>query len=647
MTSGFLALARPFLDQGVLAPAEVHTIALVAPRFGEEDPVRMLGLAFAARGPRVGHVGVDLLSVARTVDDERAPRSDDAAAARTALPWPEPHDWLERTLSSPLILGSAALLVAEEVDGRTLLSTRRMHTEEARLASALSARARLRAPTRARVTGIDSVLARLFPGAATGEGAAAVRLAEASRLAIVVGGPGTGKTFSIARLLAALLEADHELTVRLAAPTGKAAVRMREALREAADPKASPSLEVDEDLRARLSGLEAATLHRLLGVRPDGSVRHGPSDRIAADVLIIDEASMIDLVLMRQLLEAIGDDTRLILLGDRDQLASVEAGTVLADIVDAPSMAEKVQRFTRSQRFAGAPDVARVAACLQGRKQSDEAEREQVARAVEVMTGRAHAPEERHPGARIRWLGGPARTEGRPLATPTEAQLDALVSPYVGGFELLDAEGGARHVPGYASLLTDATRNGSSLDDRRLQLALLEALDRYRVLTVHRRGPLGVTQLDEALGARVRAHLGGGASSRRHWSGRPILITENAYELRLMNGDVGLVLRVAQGFVAVFRDEQDEAGVRAVPVSRLPAHEGALAMTIHKSQGSQFDRVALVLAGRASPIQTRELVYTGVTRAKNQLTWLGDEDELTHGLLRRIERLGGLRAKLG
>lgn len=655
MSGDLFALARPFLDAGVLAPSDVHAVALVAPRFGETDAVRMLGLAFAVRAPRVGHAGVDLRRVATQVDAERtmlAARvegSDEALeSALAALPWPHPRAWHDATVVSPLVApptGPLVPFVAQDVGDRTLLLTRRMYREQEMLADALLRRAKLPVPDRARIADLDATLARLFPDDPDGESARAVRLAANERLAIVVGGPGTGKTYSITRLLAALLASDPSLVVRLAAPTGKAAVRMREAIREG-----KRSLDAAPPVLASLNVLDATTLHRLLGMRPDGTTRHGRADPIPADVVVVDEVSMVDLALMRRLVEAVHDDARLVLLGDRDQLASVEAGCVLADLVGDGAMEAHVQSFTRTRRFATAPDVALIASCLQGHAPSAAAERDRVVRAVSVFAGRAHADAERHPTRRVTWLGAPETRGARPFAHPTDAQLDALAAPYVDGFDLLEPDGAIARVPGYAALLrrelSSSGTYSAAVADPLLQRTLLDALDRYRVLAVHRRGPLGVAALDRAMALRVRALLGVRDDGPRHWIGRPILVTENAYDVALMNGDVGLVLPTPSGLAAVFPHERP-GEIRAVALSRLPAHDGALAMTVHKSQGSQFDRVALVLAGRPSPIETRELVYTGVTRAKNQLAWLGDERELADALERRVERASGLRAMLG
>lgn len=652
--------ARPFVDAGVLTASDLYAVALVAPRFGETSAERMLGLAFAVRAPRVGHAGVELLRVSEQVDTERAMRDEPEATERgsepdrgaASLPWPPALAWRDATFASPLVgepAGPLTPFVTQQTDRGALLLTRRMYREQELLAGSLLERAKLSVPAGAQIAELDQVLARLFPDEPDGEGARSVRLAARERLALVVGGPGTGKTFSITRLLAALLGARPELVISLAAPTGKAAVRMREAIREGVSLGATPPLAVPAPISEALGALEASTLHRLLGVRPDGSARHDARNPLPADVVVVDEVSMIDLTLMRRLVEAVREDARLVLLGDRDQLASVEAGSVLADLVDAPRLTSHVERFTISRRFATAPDVALIAARLQGRAASAEEERARLDVALAVFSGREHAEKERHPGARVRWLGAPEPATSSRAARPTDEQLDLLAEPYLEGFEWLAEDGRAHHLDGYAKLLRETWsrpngRHRAAEPD--FQRELLGALERYRVLSVHRRGPLGVERLERALAQRVREFLGEPPGRGAHFIGRPIIVTENAYDVELMNGDVGLVLPTLSGRVAAVFLHERAGKVRAVDLSRLPAHEGALAMTVHKSQGSQFDRVAMVLAGKRSPIETRELVYTGVTRAKNQLAWLGDLAELREALERRIERASGLGALL-
>ena len=641
--AAFLDRAQPFLKAGVLDASDIHAIALTAPRFGEDDIERMLGLAFAARAPRVSHPGVDL----RTLRQHIVIETDEP------LPWPsDPDAWARRTLASPMVGSPDDLLkpfVAQprrSAPDAPLLLTRRMYVEQQRVAGAIAARAAHELSDAAHIDDLDATLARLFPSSAgtdgpDGEAARAVRLAATRALALIVGGPGTGKTFSVTRLLAALMQG-RALSVALAAPTGKAAARMREAIREATDATAQPVLDVSDDVRARLQALPATTLHRLVGVRPDGSSRHTAANPIAAQLVIVDEVSMVDLTMMRRLVEAVHPDARLVLLGDRDQLASVEAGCVLADLVPATGtapLAGNTQTFTRSRRFESAPDIALIAACLQSyaTRHPDLPSGDPpaaLARAIEVFSGARHASQETQPEWRIERLGAPDRSDR--YAKPAAQQLTRLAAPYL---------------EGYAEALIAALGDGQQVDDPQWQRELLAVFDRYRVLAVHRRGPLGVQQLEQALAKRIRDAIDAGRGDRAHrrsidlgeghWVGRPILITENAYDIGLMNGDVGIVLPLADGAAGVFPHETP-GEVRCVALSRLPPHEGALAMTVHKSQGSQFDHVALVLAGRDSPIQTRELIYTGVTRAKQRLSWLGDLDELRIALARQVRRESGL-----
>lgn len=661
----------------MLSLADLHAIALTAPRFGETDTERMLGLAFAVRAPRISHPGVDLTTIARQADPETAEPADIEDADRRAdcpLPWPsDAAAWAKATFNSPMVGEPTDHLkpfVRQPRGGRggaPLLLTRRMYVEQQRVAKAIAERRQRLLPESSRLSDLEAVLATLFAHDVGGEAARAVRLAATKPLALIVGGPGTGKTYSVTRLLAALLQGENNttapLTVALAAPTGKAAARMREAIREATALHASPPLAVADPVRARLQSLTASTLHRLLGIRPDGSARHDATNPIPAQLVVVDEVSMIDLTLMRRLLEAVHPEARLVLLGDRDQLASVEAGCVLADLVPTEGsgpLAANIQTFTRSRRFESAPDIALIAACLQsyatGHPDVPRDDSESASElAMQIFVGERHATRETWPRWRIEQLGEPEFTAG--VARLSRTQLARLAEPYLRGtLDLSTAPTGATEptrLPGYAAAVAAALGDAKRLNDPQWQRELLGLFDRYRVLAVHRRGPLGVRYLDKELARLLRmaierdqptASCKLGDYSHEHWIGRPILITENAYDVGLMNGDVGIVLELTEGPAAVFAHETQ--GVRAVALSRLPQHEGALAMTVHKSQGSQFDHVTLVLAGRDSSIQTRELVYTGVTRARQRLSWLGTRDELRSALTRQVRRESGLPALL-
>ncbi len=630
---------------GVLLPQDLLLVDAVAPRFGESDPEVLLGLAFAVRAPRVGHVGVHLPSLSGRVDDERATwRSwSPPPEGESPLDWPDPADaWEAAVLASPMVglpeQTGRPFVLQRLGEGSSLVMTRRMWREQERLAEAL----RLLASSPAQPTGeqLERALEILFEGEDS-EGSRAVRRAAERRLTVITGGPGTGKTYSIKRLIALLLgAADRPVRVELAAPTGKAAARMAEAIAEDL-----AELPVDPEVRQALAGLRPRTLHKLLGVRRDGSSRHGSEAPLPADLVVVDEASMIDLALMRRLLEAIPTTGRLVLLGDRDQLASVEAGTVLADLVgpvlDGPVAAdqplrEAVVSFRTNHRFGRAPTVAALVAALQRRVDDRLGQVDRWMRGTEVAAGETTAD-------RVTHVGLP------PDGRPTEQQLDRLAGPY------LDEDG---FVGALAAAVRAHGPDGDGLRAHAFHAELLRRLGSYRVLAVHRRGPLGVEGLERAMVHRARSALD--AARRAHealpdravaplpaevgqWLGRPILVTRNSYEVGLVNGDIGIVLPTEGGLAAVFPSVAGGVGpTRSVALSRLPEHTGAFAMTVHKSQGSQFPRIALVLAGRDSPIQTRELVYTAITRTSSRLDWLGCPLELRRALRRRVGRASGL-----
>jgi exodeoxyribonuclease V alpha subunit len=634
---------------GVLSATDLLVLDRVAPRFGETNPEVLLGLALAVRAPRVGDIGVHLASIGGRIDlsslEGARPDTEQAPVV-----WPDDlPGWEAAVVASPMVGGPADVdrpFVRQHLlDGRTLVLTRRMWREQERLAVAIT---HLASGTPDRVLPEATVAAgveQMFGGPES-QGARAVSAAASRCLTVVTGGPGTGKTYSIKRLLALLVDATNDSTsplrIELAAPTGKAAVRMADAIAEDLDALRS----ITEETRTTLRNLQPRTLHKLLGARPDGSCRHGKSNRIAADLVVVDEASMVDLAMMRRLFESIPDGARLVLLGDRDQLASVEAGCVLSDIVapvlDGGSLSNRalhgaVVHFDTNHRFDKAPTIAAIAKALQAR--SDDS----LTEVGRLMDGARFEPNEGGEADPIKHLGAPV--DGR----PSPLQLDALAAPY------LDSSG---FIGTLATAIRTYGPHAAELEDPSLHLTLLTALDRYRVLAVHRRGPLGVSGVERALAKRCRAELKqaigahaqqAGITARplpargEHWIGRPVLITQNAYELGLMNGDIGIVLPTAMGPAVVLPvKEGDRLTTREISLSRLPAHMGAFAMTVHKSQGSQFDRVALVLAGRDSPIQTRELVYTAITRSSGCLDWLGHPSELQGALRRRVGRASGL-----
>jgi exodeoxyribonuclease V alpha subunit len=537
---GATGILREFNDIGVLSAADVHVAARLCDLVGDESEPVALAVALAVRGPRLGHVFIDLATIRDTASVE-----SDEPVDLSVLPWPGVDEWLAA-------LAASELVAAGEDDGGV---------SEARPLRLLGTRLYLDRYWREEC----AVAADLNDMTATG------------RLEVIAGGPGTGKTSRVARMVSELIEqaADRPPLIALAAPTGKAAARLQEAVYEQV---------------AAGAGLQAATLHRLLGWRPGSHSRfaHDRHNRLPHDVVIVDETSMVSLSLMARLVEAVRPDARLVLVGDPGQLASIEAGVVLADIVGAGRgvvMLEHVHRFG-----AG---IARLADAI---RQGD---------GDSTVAALCAAPDE------ITWL---------PIdVDETEA-----------GFELVRDRAVAAGLA-----VVGAAREGDALE-------ALAALGRFRLLCAHRRGPYGVSDWS----SRVQAWLAPDIDDieQRDFVGRPLLVTENDYELGLYNGDTGVIVAGAGERPAAAFERGGEV-LRFSPL-RLGAVDTVYAMTIHKSQGSQFDTAAVLLPAPTSRILTRELLYTGVTRARRQLILVGTEAAVRQAVERPVARASGLRERL-
>lgn len=397
---------------------------------------------------------------------------------------------------------------------------------------------------------------------------------------VITGGPGTGKTHTV-RAILKLLRAQPggaELQIKLAAPTGKAAARLSDALRE--------------------SGLEATTIHRLLGTIPDSPYfRHDRERPLTADVVIIDEASMVDLALMAKLLQAVPLTSRLILLGDRNQLASVEAGNVLADICEAAQAEDSplhgaVVELQRNYRFAETGGIYKTSSAINA------GDADAALQALQL------------PDGEVRWNKLPA-------------------------VEKLSAALRDRIVSGYGAYLRASD-----------PATALAALQQFRILCAVRQGPFGVESLN-SLAEKVLANAGLLTPRSGWYAGRPVMITRNDRHLQLFNGDSGIILpdTEAGGELRAFFLSA-EGRLRRVLPSRLPQHETAFALTVHKSQGSEFDRLLLVLPEKDSPVLTRELLYTAITRARAGVELWSNEETFRAAVQRRTIRASGLRETL-
>lgn len=445
--------------------------------------------------------------------------------------------------------------------------------EETRVAASLLALAQQSfTPARA----AREALRRYFPEGETGQ-KKAVETALAGALTVIAGGPGTGKTTTVVRLLAVLAgTSPHPLKIRLAAPTGKAAQRMSESIR-----RQIPSLDL---MVAAAIPQSAETLHRLLGYQAgSGRARHDADYPLDLDVLVVDEASMIDLAMMARLLAALPGHARLILLGDPDQLAAVEAGSVFADLCALRSgpVAARVARLSESHRFAGDGGIG-------------------------VLAGLCNAGEV---DAVLNVLG----EGGEALYWQSEVDATALLAACKTGF----------------AAYRDAVKSHAA------PAAAFAAFQSFRVLCAQREGRTGLDELNRQIAQTLFAPRG------EWYEGRPVMVSRNDYAQQLFNGDIGLFLNGQVWF------ESNESGVRALAPALLPAHETAFAMTVHKSQGSEFAEILLALPEAMSAVLDRNLVYTAVTRAKKRVQVWSSVAILEQALQRQAHRFSGLTARLG
>ncbi|WP_137973815.1 exodeoxyribonuclease V subunit alpha [Pseudomonas sp. F(2018)] len=534
-------------------------------------------------------------------------------------PWPEFDFVLPPLAELCTRLDGSALVAGPGAFAPLILEGERLYLAryqayEQQLAAQLLARAADRPEVDEKV--LAESLARLFafnqqqPDWQRLAAAQAVR----RRLAVISGGPGTGKTTTVVRLLAALLEqpGGDRLAIGLAAPTGKAAARMAEAIRNA-----KADLPLADELKALLPE-EARTLHRLLGSRGDSpAVRHDAARPLALDVLVVDEASMVDLALMAKLVAALPPQARLILLGDKDQLAAVEAGAVFAELCEG-----------RGFDAAAAAELQRIT----GQSVPVEAPRSALGDAVVLLTHSHRFAGDSGIGELARRInGGDAAgtlnllREGRAdLAWQAEPSQPALLE---------------RLEQGYRPYL-QAARKGDPAE-------AFAAFNAFRALTAQREGPWGVSGINEALEARIKRRYS--LAERERWyPGRAVMVRQNDYALGLFNGDIGICLASEHGLRVFFEGEgSGEDGFRAFAPARLPSHDSAFAMTVHKSQGSEFSEVLLALPESPSPLLTRALFYTGITRAKHKVEIWGLPARLSEAVNGKAERAAGLAQRLG
>jgi exodeoxyribonuclease V alpha subunit len=581
-------LLAAFNDAGVLTPVDVLAARTIARLLGETDQQAVLAAALTIRGTRFGHVCLEVAALREAVVvDGQEPEVVDA------LPWPDPDGWPTAIAGSVLVGDGTGDEPLALVDGRLYLE-RYLRYEE-HVAGLITGR--LRRPTRQLPPAAADMLDRLLGPDAARQRQAAVQAATGD-VTVIAGGPGTGKTFTIGALLAALA-ADQSMSfplVAVCAPTGKAAARVGEGL-------AALAARIDDPLvDERLRTVDPSTIHRLLGwSRERGRFAHDARRRLPHDLVIVDEMSMVSLPMAAKLLQAVRDDAPVVLVGDPSQLESIEAGTVLADIAGPavepgsatpaiPPIAGHVVVLDRVHRFGEEGVIADFA---------DAVRRGDADAAVEQLAG-GHD--------RLRWVEDRTHPEFGPLWDAVVEHRTRLVELAASG----DAEATLATLPGVA------------------------------VLCARREGRGGVSRWRQEVETTLDERFPGLRYKSEWYPGRPVMITRNDRTLELYNGDIGVCVATPDGLRAAF----DRGGLRLFPLSHLGEHTTVHAMTIHKSQGSQFDSVVVVLPGEPSPFVTRQLLYTAATRASDRVWLVADEATIRDAVTRSVQRASGLGERL-
>uniref|UniRef100_UPI0040577C36 exodeoxyribonuclease V subunit alpha n=1 Tax=Candidatus Electronema sp. TaxID=2698783 RepID=UPI0040577C36 len=594
---------------GELRPLDLHLglfLERQAGRAGRKNPELLLAAALASSAAGGGHVCWPL-------------------AERESLPFPlplgllpEPEHW-RRSLLVGGAVGQPGDIAPLILDRHNRIYLSRFHQAEERIASGLLCRAKVDTPADAEAAWPllqqlfrEQHLDRLGGGPDWQQAAAAMALIKP--LLVISGGPGTGKTYTAARIIA-LLQSLHNggrpLRVALAAPTGKAAARLDESIRAARQ-------SLPEGLGRALPE-HAQTLHRLLGARPGSEAfRYNRDNPLAVDLLLVDEASMIDLLLTDALLEALPPNARLILLGDRSQLASVEAGSLFADLCGSgePAWSEPLRARLgqlTGQELPPAPEPGGLLADS----------------CVLLRTGH-----------RFQGESGIGSLAAAVNSGSVEAAEEALAAG-LPDLEFAECAGRERE----AWLRTQLLRGFRGISEAASLEAAFAAMEQFRLLCAVHKGPNGTEGIN-SLAAAVLRQAGLISSRETEWhQGRPLIILHNQYDLQLFNGDTGLLWLDRDGRLKAWFRRAD-GRLHPVSPSLLPEHETAYAVTVHKAQGSEFEQVLLLLPEEESRVLSRELLYTGITRARRRLILCADRRMLAAAVRLRTKRHSGLAEKL-
>ena len=611
----------PYVDAKVFSVAEVHAAerivdavfrgAYVAPVF-----LDYLSVAIAVWAPVNGHVCIDIRNVRQQVLSELGSSGEDVdLQAQENLSWHDPDAWLVHLATSPLV----AMPTPESLndlssvdftkplvlfDGKLYLT--RQWVDEGEVAVAL--RSRLGAPASVPLANAESWISEVFANTPGDLQALAVRRALTHNTTVLLGGPGTGKTYTIAGLLHALYSERAEagspdaLRVAIAAPTGTAADQVKNSVARSLGLEKFPKAHAD-----LISGVaqNASTIHRLLGWLPGnrGRFAHHRQNHLPYDVVIIDEMSMVSLPLMARLLEALSPTTKLVLVGDPQQLKSVEAGAVLPDIATLSGDSYPITTLLLNRRQAEGADDGKINKIGELAVSISKAQ-DTAADAQSVLAFLTAGHEE------VQFI---ELDENNPDPTDKDVVIANLVKE--------------KHLKGFSDAKAHAYAGHA--------VEALKSLASIRVLCGHRHGPYGVSTWNRIVAEQVKVGLS------RRVTGQPLLNTRNDLRTGLVNGDTGIVINTPTGKRVVFPNH-----LEGFEPTSLDDVEVAFATTIHKSQGSEFETVVVVLPPVGSPLLRRELLYTAVTRAKSNLVVIATKQAVLEAMTSTITRQSGLAARI-
>ncbi|MCG8607438.1 exodeoxyribonuclease V subunit alpha [bacterium] len=591
---------------------DIHFARLMLKLSASQADELFIASALVSSQTRAGHICLDLLQLedSEFLREKLGDDFEDMPAVSLAT--------VETVLATSSVVGQPGAYRPLIIDDKKRLYLNRYWQYQNRLADFINGRVK-DLPRIANPSAVRDSLDKYFPvdpGGPIDLQRIAAATATLKSFCVITGGPGTGKTYTVGKFLAVLLEQSSEcdLKILLAAPTGKAAIRLQDSIRAVKD-----ELDCAEEIKTAIPET-AATIHRLLGtIRHSPYFRHNEDNPLEVDVMVVDEASMVDLALMCKLVQALPAHAKLILLGDDNQLASVEAGAVLADICDAGRTHTYSYEFLAALESIGGQFLERETTEDSGRAISD---------CIVQLKKSYRFEKQRGIGALSELVNKGDGEEA--LRLMKDDRFDEVQWHDIQEENLLH-----QTLPFFSSMIELSTIE-----------EILEAFDRLRILCAIRDGPQGANTVNALIEKYVRGIVGAGRGSS-WYRNQPVLVTQNDYTLQLYNGDLGVILPAAEDtgdLTAQFM--LSDKRVKKLRPFRLPEHETAYALTVHKSQGSEFEKVILLLPEKDSPILTRELIYTAITRATQRVEIWGKDNVFSQAVSRQIKRSSGLRDAL-